>query len=356
MTIIDPAEIRTIAVRMTNWVGDCVMNTPFISRLHDIFPKARVIAMARASVAPVLDNHPKVHEVWVLDDRTRKGYRETANRLRSARVDLGFALPNSLNAAAVLFFGGARHRVGYDRDARRWLLTHPVPLRPQDLAVHEVRYYLRLLTLWDPAAMVNPPRLELEVTTAEREAMGAWLAARGVEPGQPVLGVNPAAFFGTAKRWFPERYAEVAGRLARQHGARVVVTGLPKERDVAQEVCERGGSLFYNAAGEMSLRQLMAFFTHSRMLLTNDSGAMHLAAALGTPLVAVFGSTDWVTTSPVSPWARIVRVETECAPCLLRHCPIDHRCMDRVTPGRVLEVAEELWDASCGLFQPGAMR
>ena len=339
----DPESVQRIAVRMTNWVGDVVMNTPFLCRAKALFPNAEIIALARPSVAALLDPHPSIAAVWPIDDRSRQGYMSCVRKLRGLKPDLGFALPNSMNSALVLRLGGVQHRVGYDRDARGFMLTHPIELRPQDLAVHEVKYYMRLLSPWGVHAGDAPP-LTLHVTEEERAAMAAWLRTRGVADGQPVLGVNPAAFYGTAKRWLPERFAEVAARLASQMNARVFVTGIERERDIAEEVCQAGGPAFYNAAGEMKLRELMAFFTHCRLFLTNDSGAMHVAAALGTPLVAIFGSTDWVTTAPLSPVARIVREEIECAPCLLRHCPIDHRCMNRVASDTVYSAARRLME------------
>ncbi|MDK2970903.1 MAG: heptosyltransferase [Candidatus Sumerlaeota bacterium] len=339
----DPADVRTVAVRLTNWVGDAVMNTPFLGEVRRLFPQARIIALGRRSVTPLFDPHPFVDEVWTIDDRTVGGRWDAARRLRRCAPDLGFALPNSMNAALLLRLGGVRTRVGYARDGRGLLLTHAIALRPQDLAVHEVRYYLRLLSLWGaPAA--ETPRLHLHVTEDEVAKMREWLAGKGLRGGQTVFGVNPAAFYGTAKRWLPERFAEVARRLAEEHDGQVFVTGIERERAVAQEVCDAGGNAFVNTAGEMSLRELMAFMRCCRLYLTNDSGAMHLAAALGTPLVAVFGSTDWVTTAPLSPSARIVREETECAPCLLRDCPIDHRCMTRVTSESVLAQARALMD------------
>lgn len=326
---------------MTNWVGDAVMNTPFLAATRTLFPRARIIVLARSSVAPVVDSHPDVDEVWRIDDRSWAGRWEAARRLRAARIDVAFALPNSMNAALLLWAGRARHRVGYDRDGRGMLLTVPVALRPSDLAVHEVRYYLRLLAPWG-VKNTNPPPLKLFVTDDERRAFDAWLEGRGIPLGQPLIGVNPAAYYGTAKRWLPERFAAAAGELAARLEARVLVTGLDRERPIAEEVCRAGGPAFDNVAGEMDLRGLMTFLERARLFLTNDSGAMHLAAGLGTPLVAIFGSTDWVTTAPLGEQSRIVRVETECAPCLLRDCPIDHRCMNRVTVEMVVETAEEL--------------
>ncbi len=336
-----PESVRVVAVRLTNWVGDAVMNTPFLARVRETFPDARIVAYGRRNVAPLFGHHPDIDEMVPIDDRTAAGRREALRHLRAAKADLGFALPNSMNAAMFLWRGRVRNRVGYARDGRRLLLSHPIRLRPQDLGVHEVRYYMRLLSPWGVSATATP-QLGLHLLNDELVAMTKWLAKHGSPIGTPVIGVNPAAYYGTAKRWMPERYAEVARRIADSHGARVFVTGLPTERDVAQAVCDAGGPAFHNAAGEMNLRELMAFIAHCSLYLTNDSGAMHIAAAMGTPLVAVFGSTDWVTTAPYSENARIVRAETECAPCLLRDCPIDHRCMTRVTADMVHAAAARL--------------
>lgn len=172
--------------------------------------------------------------------------------------------------------------------------------------------------------------------------MADWLAGEGISAEDFVIGVNPAALYGTAKRWPAASHAAAAGALAVGHGGRVVVTGLPAERGVAQAVCDAGGERFINGAGRMSLRQLMAFLGRANLYLTNDSGAMHIAAALGTPLVAIFGSTDWVTTAPLGAHCRVVRAGAPCAPCLLRDCPIDHRCMTAVSPAMVIDAAEEL--------------
>jgi heptosyltransferase-2 len=333
---------RTIAVRLTNWVGDCVMNTPFLGRLRALFPAARIVVFGRKSTTALFEGHPHVDQAVTIDDRGLRGFCAAVAAVRAVRADMGFLLPNSLKSAALFAAAGIPIRVGYARDGRRLLLTHPVTLRPEDLAVHETRYYLRLLRRWEDTPAPPPPPLCLAATPAERAAMEQWLAAEGIAPGQFIVAVNPAAFYGTAKRWLPDRFAAAAAALARPRGGRVVVTGLPTERDVAAEVCAAGGEGFLNAAGRMSLRQLIAFLARANLFLTNDSGAMHIGAALGTPLVAVFGSTDWVTTAPLGDHCRIVRVPTPCAPCNLRHCPIDHRCMTAVSVDSVASAAEEL--------------
>lgn len=337
--------MRTVAIRLTNWVGDCVMNTPFLSRVRTLFPNARIVLFGRKNVTQLFQPHPFADAVETIDDKSAKGFLEAVRRVRSYRPDLGFLLPNSLKAAALFAAAGVKARVGYDRDGRRFLLTHPVPLRPDDLGIHEVQYYLRLLNFWESGARVPDPMV-LAVSQNERDAMERWLQERGIGPQDFIVGVNPAAFYGTAKRYLPERFAAAAQHFVKTRNAFAVTTGLPTERDVADQVCHAGGDRFINGAGEMSLRELMAFLARVNIYLTNDSGAMHIAAALGAPVVAVFGSTDWVTTAPLSPRARIVRVDTACAPCLLRHCPIDHRCMTKIPASMVIEAGEKLLEDS----------
>ncbi len=336
-----PDDVKTIAVRLTNWVGDCVMNTPFLGRLRETFPKAHIVCLGRKNVVGLFRHHPWVDEIWEINDSQKRGFHEAASRLRKLKADVGFLLPNSIRTAALFAAGKVKIRVGYNRDLRRYLLTHPVTLRPEDLAVHEVKYYLRLLHLWQDKSL-DPLPLKLEVTEEEKDSMRSFLESKGMSDDKMIVGVNPAALYGSAKRWLPDRYAQVGRHFVDKYGAHVVVTGLPEERGVAEVVCKEGGPGFYNAAGEMSLRELMAFLNRCNLYFTNDSGAMHIAAALYTPLIAVFGSTDWVTTAPLGEFSRIVRVETPCAPCILRHCPIDHRCMTGVTAEMVIEESERL--------------
>jgi len=166
---------------------------------------------------------------------------------------------------------------------------------------------------------------------------------------EPVIGVSPGAAYGNAKRWLPERFAEVAAAVAQSRGASVALFGSAAERPLCESVANSIGSAgvsVRNFAGETTLQQFIDLAAKCRIFLTNDSGAMHIASALGVPTVTVFGATDDTTTGPTGAWARIVREQVECSPCLLRECPIDHRCMTRVTAARVTEVALRLWDES----------
>ncbi len=157
----------------------------------------------------------------------------------------------------------------------------------------------------------------------------------------PAIGVSPGAAYGNAKRWLPERFAEVAALVARERGATVLVFGSSAERPLCAQVAEAIPGA-RNLAGGTTLREFIDLASACSLFLTNDSGAMHLASAVGTPVAAVFGATDDITTGPSGRAARVIRAHAECSPCLLRECPIDHRCMTRVSSDRVVDAALEL--------------
>jgi heptosyltransferase-2 len=173
-----------------------------------------------------------------------------------------------------------------------------------------------------------------------REEELAW-ARRELGPGDWVA-VNPGAAYGSAKRWFPERFAETADRLVAEYGVKIVLTGGPGEKEIGNDIAAAMAAEPLNLIGRTSVRQLMAVLASVRLLVSNDSGPMHVGAAFGVPIVAVFGPTDHTTTSPLADNCRIVRKDVGCAPCLLRQCPTDHRCMKSITAEDVLSAAREL--------------
>lgn len=344
-----------IVVRATNWVGDVLMTTPTLARLRALKPEAEITVLVRSGVAPLLRHNPAVDDIWTIEDQSPGGFFAALRRLRAGRFDWGLALPNSFGSALLLRAGGVKTIRGYARDGRGVLLAEPLALRPEDLSIHEVTYYLRLLDglgeSHDNAEAEqqpgNPP-LFYATSPEDRKELDARLDSLGLSPETPFLALSPGAAYGTAKRWLPGRYARAAAELARERGWSVAVTGMRVEKELCEEIRREietltgDARIAWNFAGVLSLRQWGALLERAKLLLTNDSGAMHLGAALATPLVAIFGPTDWITTFPWSRRARLVRVETECAPCLLRHCPIDHRCMERVGVGDVVAAAREV--------------
>ena len=337
-----------ILVRATNWVGDAVMSLPALRAIRERFPRAEITVVARPWVADLYARErfcdrliPYTAGRGAAD---LGGKWRTARQLRRERFDCAILLQNAFDAALVSWLARIPVRIGYDRDGRGLLLTNAVAVpRRGDIPPHERYYYLELLRragLLNSLPQADVIHLDCADAAAEegREALEPLL-------GDAVVGVSPGAAYGTAKRWLPERFAEAAASVARQLGAGVAVFGSAGERELAAEVAgavSARGLRAHNFAGATSLREFIDMAAACRVFLTNDSGAMHVASALGVPTVAVFGATDDVATGPSSPLARVVREPVDCSPCLLRECPIDHRCMTRVTAEQVSGVALEL--------------
>ena len=335
----------SLLVRATNWLGDAVMTTPALAAVREGFPDARIVLLARPLVAELFRHHPDVDEVMVFELPGRHegalGRLRLAGEVRRRRFDGALLLQNAFDAALIVFLGRIPERAGYPTDGRRLLLTLPVPLPPGILERHEVEYYLCLLDgLGIPRPV--PAALKLAVTEEEREAMATRLASLGIERGASIVTINPGATYGSAKRWYPDRFAAVADTLSGEWGAGVVVVGSAAEAPLAGEIETAMRNPPVNLAGKTTVRELMALLSLSSFLVTNDSGPMHIGAALGVPLVAIFGPTDWRRTSPWSGRAKIVRVEIDCSPCRLRVCDRGHECMLGVTPEMVVDAARQL--------------
>jgi heptosyltransferase-2 len=335
----------SLLVRATNWLGDAVMTTPALAAVREGFPDARIVLLARPLVAELFRHHPDVDEVMVYELPGRHegalGRLRLGGELRRRRFDGALLLQNAFDAALIAFLGRIPERAGYPTDGRRILLTLPVPLTPGILERHEVEYYLCLLDgLGIPRPV--PAVLKLAVTEKEREAMAERLASLGIDRGAPIVAINPGATYGSAKRWYPERFAAVADSLAEEWGARVVVVGSAAEAPLAGEIEAAARRGVANMAGKTTVREMMAFLSLSSFLVTNDSGPMHIGAALGVPLVAIFGPTDWRRTSPWTPLAKVVRVEIDCSPCMRRVCDRGHECMLGVTPEMVVDAVRQL--------------
>lgn len=346
----NPAAFERISIRATNWLGDAVMSLPAIRVIRQVCPRAEIALVARPSVAELYARETSVNSVIPCPAfQTLSERRAFAAGLRKQHFDAAFLLPNSFDAALAAWLARIPERIGYARDGRSWLLTRAIPRpEPGDIPRHERFYYLELLRR---AGLIEhfpeSSAIRLEGIPAARAAGAARLRDLGVDGA--AIGVSPGAAYGNAKRWPPERFAEAARPVAKALGASVLVFGSAAERELCEGVAAglRGGGVdARNLAGATTLCEFIDLTAACRLYLTNDSGAMHVASALGVPTVAVFGATDDVTTGPTGPLARVVREHAECSPCLLRNCPIDHRCMTRVTPERVAAVSLELIDTT----------
>ena len=339
--------IKKILVRGPNWLGDAVMCEPAIRGLRRLFPDAQIALLVKPAVADLFAGHPALTRVLTYDSVGHhaglSGKWGLAGQLRRQGFDLAVLFQNAFEAAFLTFLAGVPRRYGYATDGRSLLLSDPVAAPDRRTLVHQVRYYWDLL---EPLGLKGDPSVpELVVFPEEEQAMAGRFAQGGLTAMDVVVGVNPGSTYGGAKRWLPERFAEVTERLcstireSRGQQVSVVIFGAKGEERLGQEIAAHLSSPSLVFSGATTIRELMAAVKRCAMLLTNDTGPMHIASAFQVPVVAIFGPTDWRTTSPVGSAHAIVRQPVDCAPCLLRECPIDHRCMTRVTVDQVYEAA-----------------
>jgi heptosyltransferase-2 len=330
-----------IAVRVPNWIGDAVLSLPALSALKAAHPGAEVWVVARDWVKDLFSSGTPADGVVVLpDDSSLAGVRKAARRLREERFDAGLLLTNSFGSALALALARIPQRWGYKRDGRGPLLTRGVRLDEAAAPVHQAEYYLRLVRGLGFETPPSPIRIGL--TAAETKAGLDLLRSAGVKADKrkPVVLINPGASYGPAKRWPVERFARLASRLQETRSAQIVVTGAPGEAPIAAAMASAMERPPVVLAGKTALRGLLGILSQARLFITNDSGPMHMANALGVPVVGLFGPTDPAATRPYQPPSTVIWKGAACWPCLYRACPFDHRCMTAIAPEEVLEAAE----------------
>lgn len=317
-----------ILVKAANWLGDAVMSLPTLRSLREMVPRARVTVLTKPAFADLYAGAPYVDEVLPHERGGVGRWMRSVRALRKGRYDLALLLPRSFSSALLVWSARIPRRVGYGGEGRAALLTDALP-RP-GRREHRVLYYHALLGALGEAPAVRPPKLEPRPEAEE------W--ARREMPGGPWIGINPGATYGVAKQWFPEKYVELGRRLGRR--GRLVVVGGPAEAELGERVARETGAI--DLSGRTSVSQLAAAIARCALFVTNDTGPMHVADAVGVPIVAVFGPTDWVTTPPFGKKHTIVRHEIDCSPCLKRTCPLGHHdCMKKVSVEQVWKACEE---------------
>ncbi len=333
-----------LLVRATNWLGDAVMSIPALRAIRASFRDWQITVLARPWVADLYAREEFCDRI-VRYDRNGVhgglgGKWRLAAELRRDQYNCAILLQNAFDAALLAWLARIPRRIGYARDGRGFLLTDAVALPGRDdIPQHQQFYYLELLRR---AGLINglPESADIRLASASRAAAAGrdqW-RRRGL-PARRWIGLSPGAAFGGAKRWLPERFAETASKLSSDLDADVAVFGSQAEGELCELVAHQVGSRAYNLAGRTTLAEFIDLAATCSLYLTNDSGPMHVATALGVPTIAVFGATDEHATGPSGSWARVVRQPVDCSPCLLRECPIDHRCMTRVDTARVVEIA-----------------
>ena len=334
-----------IVVMAPNWLGDAVMALPAFADLRRHFSSAHVAIAARPSVAPMYAMVGGVDQVITLPGgggwRAWTGWRDDVRALEAGSFDTAILLPNSYGAARNAAKAGIGERWGYATDGRSRLLTRAIDTPPGEL--HQRAYYQALTSALGipegpPYASVRPDRARAR----------QLLRDVGLDLDEPFIVFAPGAAYGRAKQWLPERYAELAGLIINERGWSVMMVGAGVDRSTCDDISRRlptqGTRInrLIDFCGKSDLATLAGILGEARAVVSNDSGAMHLAGAVGTKVIAVFGPTRERQTSPLSsgpdaPAPIVITHDVFCRPCMLRECPIDHRCMRRISARRVFE-------------------
>lgn len=315
-------------MRSPNWLGDAVMALPAVRNLKTALGPEPLAVAAPEKLAALWEACPFVDKVVPLPQPKNLG--AVTRILRKGKYASAVLLPNSLRAAAEAFTAGIPRRAGYARSGRSLLLTHPIPAPPRNpVRLHQRFYYLDLVTaLGGPADESFPSLRKLKKENGPPDERG-------------ILAVCPGAEYGPAKRWPVESFVAAAKLISGRRSLRVVLFGAPNDAPVAEQFMSQFPEA-ENLTGKTSLAEFMAGLANAKLVLCNDSGAMHVAAALGRPTIAIFGSTEPQLTGPLGPRAAVLRHHVPCSPCFLRECPIDFGCMKGITPEMVVEQAEKL--------------
>lgn len=332
---IDPGKIKKVVVRDTNWVGDAVMTVPALRELRRILPAAQITLFIPASTHGIFAGADFIDRLLAFE-KDEAGIWKQSKTLRAEDFDLAVLFTNSFSSAAAARLGSAKYRVGYKNEGRGFLLTHSfeTPLWRDER--HEIFYYLNIvaeleiLLYGETKVWENEPRFELTVSEERKNEARKILSGAGCDLSKKIIALCPGSTNSRAKRWQAESYAALADKFARELNAGVVLIGAPAEVEVSQQVFDLAQVKPIVLTGKTSLSEAAAVLSVCDLLVSNDTGPAHISAALGRPTVVIFGPTNPKTTRPFPANAEIIRKDVECSPCMLRDCPIDHRCMTRI--------------------------
>ncbi len=348
-----------ILIRATNWVGDAILAIPALRAIRKRWPDAKITILARAYVADIYRYQNLANNLLSYDaqgvHRGWRGRERLAQELRAKQFDLAILLQNAFDAAWLAWRARIPERVGYARDARSLLLTRAIRVpRPGEIPPHEQFYYLELLRRagW-LAALPDNSDISFNCEVFNRREAEDSLLAAGARPSVLRIAIGAGASYGSAKCWPPERFAELANQLMSRFDVEVILFGTVAEESTSNAIAAGMRRAPVNLTGKTSVADLPALLSRCHLFIGNDSGAMHVAAAVGLPVVAIFGPTDPYGTAPVTPRRTIIQEKSYCSPCFLRRCPIDHRCMKSIAPDAVVTAAQA-WIEQARTAQKGA--
>lgn len=334
-----------IIIRMPNWIGDLVMATPILTDVRKAFPAAHITAMCRTPISDLLKEDLDIDELFCFSKVNsfgrRSEQRDIIEKIRRGTYDLGILLTHSFSSAWLFWRGHVKRRLGYRGNCRSLLLTDKIDLPANVREQHLVTTYKMLLSPLGIPVSETRPRLFLK--DKELEEARTLLKRLGISPDARLVGINPGAAYGSAKCWLPERFRAVTEKLLKLENVQIVYFGDSTTAPLVKEICQ--GLPVTNLAGLTTLRELASLIKLCKVLLTNDSGPMHIAAAVETPLVALFGSTNEIATGPYKT-GTVIHKHVDCSPCYKRVCPIDFRCMKRIETDEVYEALVKILNTS----------
>jgi lipopolysaccharide heptosyltransferase II len=339
-------QINRVVVRAPNWVGDAVICLPALRALRRLLPNAHITLVSRPGTGDIFIGADFIDDILIYDRAGLRSASKMVGEWKRRRFDLALLFQNAFEAAAIARFAGVPVRLGYDTDRRGFLLSHPIPSPLWKNERHEIFYYLNLVSeleraLFGSVSLQSEPEFVLSISDDRKRRARELLDQHGAEMHRPLVLLCPGSVNSRAKRWPAERYAALADRFS-ETGASVALIGSPAEVVVSDQVCAHTRRRPLVLTGQTSVSEVAALISIADVLITNDTGPAHIGSAVGTPTVVVFGPTNPVTTRPFGPSGEIIRHPPDCAPCMLRDCPIDHRCMTAINPPEVFERARQV--------------
>ena len=331
-----------ILVRGANWIGDAVMTIPALRALRSLYPQANITLYTKPWALGVFQEFDQIDRILTIENEG-SGLRDTireSRRVAQGKYDLALLFTNSFRSAAVVRLAGIKQRIGYSREGRGILLTDPIKPPSWQNERHQVFYYLKLIEelakRTDSAISFDaiPSDRQLAVSESRRVKARKTLVEAGLDSAKPTIGFGVGSTNSTAKRWGEEKFASLADLIV-SSGANVLLLGAKEEVEISARVAALANSDIIDLTGNTDLAAASAILAEIDLFASNDMGLAHLAATVGTKTLVIFGPTNEVVTRPFAPNASVVREEVECSPCMLRTCPIDHRCMTRISPDTV---------------------
>jgi heptosyltransferase-2 len=338
---------KNVLIRGVNWVGDSVMTMPAIRALRKSMPDANLSLLVKPWVSSLFEKDPSINRIISYDDNYKgiTGKLKLSRLLRRDNFSLAILFPNAFDAAFITALAGIPRRIGYNRDYRGLLLTDPVPYSGEDLGMHHINYYLELLRKAGIEAEYSEPWIYLGL----EERLNARNIIKSMK--RPVIGITPGAAYGSAKRWFPERFAKVAKMIIEELNGSVVIDTLDSDIDDFLRSAVQNSERMLSTGGKTTIRELSAIISECDILLTNDSGPMHLGYAVKTPLVTIFGPTDPLIHGPVGAGTVVIKKDTDCSPCYRRQCNKSQvECMEAITADDVFSALKSLVPVNKAVF------